>query len=399
VSDHNIRLDGPLPPAALDDPHLQPATGHPERMEALAAVAIVIGMIGFVGFIWAYWVDASTQWQAATLTVGMLGLGIGTISWGKYLMPQGPFVEERHDFHSTDDERSAFNAAITGRGGLEVKRRGLLLGLFAVGGGIMTLALLIPGVRSLGPKPAKSEDPHGSTDVSLFTTNWRQGSKLVTVGGRQVMVDDLDVGGAPTKGPEGVAAVRYVRDGYGHAIETAYLDGAGAAALSTEGKLVVRARYDDAGRPIEELFVDASGALHVSKDGCAGHRTKYDALGRKVEESCVDATGQVGVSGDGWAIRRTLHDARGNAVDESTYGADGALRADGDGVARRRNQFDERNLLQETTYFDASDRPTRDGHGVHAVKFEYGESGERIGKTELDEKGKVVATLLPSPKH
>jgi ubiquinol-cytochrome c reductase iron-sulfur subunit len=203
VSDHNIRLDGPLPPAALDDPHLQPATGHPERMEALAAVAIVIGMIGFVGFIWAYWVDASTQWQAATLTVGMLGLGIGTISWGKYLMPQGPFVEERHDFHSTDDERSAFNAAITGRGGLEVKRRGLLLGLFAVGGGIMTLALLIPGVRSLGPKPAKSEDPHGSTDVSLFTTNWRQGSKLVTVGGRQVMVDDLDVGGVLTVFPQG----------------------------------------------------------------------------------------------------------------------------------------------------------------------------------------------------
>jgi serine/threonine-protein kinase len=218
---------------------------------------------------------------------------------------------------------------------------------------------------------------------------------------RQRLVETayLDVGGAPTKGPEGVAAIRYVRDGYGHAIETAYLDGAGAAALSTEGKLVVRARYDDAGRPIEELYVDGAGALHVSKDGCAGHRTKYDALGRKVEESCVDSTGQVGMSGDGWAIRRTLHDARGNAVDESTYGADGALRADGDGVARRRNQFDERNLLQETTYFDASDRPTHDRHGVHAVKFEYGESGKRIGKTELDEKGKVVAAPLPSPKH
>ena len=203
MSDHSPRLEGALPPAALDDPHLQPATRHPERMENLAAVAIVIGMIGFVGFIWAYWVDASTQWQAATLTVGMLGLGVGTISWGKYLMPQGPFVEERHEFHSTDDERSAFNAAITGRGGLEVKRRGLLLGLFAVGGGIMTLALLIPGVRSLGPKPAKSEDPHGSTDVSLFTTNWRRGSKLVTVGGRQVMVDDLDVGGVLTVFPQG----------------------------------------------------------------------------------------------------------------------------------------------------------------------------------------------------
>ena len=203
MSDNNPRLEGALPPAALDDPHLQPATSHPERMQNLAAAAIVLGMLGFIGFIWVYWINASTQWEAATLAVGMLGLGIGTITWGKYLMPQGPFVEERHDFHSSESERESFNAAITGRGGLEVKRRGLLLGLFAAGGGIMTLALLIPGIRSLGPKPTKAEDTHGTTDNSLFATNWRKGSKLVTVSGRQVMVDDLEVGGVLTVFPQG----------------------------------------------------------------------------------------------------------------------------------------------------------------------------------------------------
>jgi ubiquinol-cytochrome c reductase iron-sulfur subunit len=187
----------------LDDPHLQPATKHPGRMENLAIVAMVIGMLGFIAFIWVYWVDASEEWEAAFLALGMLGLGVGTIAWGKYLMPQGPFVEERHDFHSTEPERKEFNAAITGRGGLEVKRRGLLLGVFAVGGGIMTLALLIPGVRSLGPKPAKSEDTEGTTDNSFFTTNWKKGSKLVTVDGRQVQVDDLDVGGVLTVFPQG----------------------------------------------------------------------------------------------------------------------------------------------------------------------------------------------------
>ena len=128
MSDNDHHLEGSLPPAALDDPHLLPATKNPERMEALAAAAIVVGMLGFIAFIWAYWVNANTQWQAATLAVGMLGLGVGTIAWGKYLMPQGPFVEERHDFRSSDAERELFNAAITGRGGLEVKRRGLLLG-------------------------------------------------------------------------------------------------------------------------------------------------------------------------------------------------------------------------------------------------------------------------------
>jgi len=204
VSDDTPRLEGPLPPATLDDPHLQPSAGHPKRMEGLAALSMVVGMAGFVGFIVAYWVNANTQVQAATLGVGMLGLGAGVIAWGKYLMPQGPFVEERHDFHSTDDERTAFNAAITGRGGLEVKRRKLLLGIFAVGGGVMTLALLIPGVRSLGPKPAKSESTtEGDTDSSLYVTNWKKGSKLVTVSGRPVMVDDLELGGVLTVFPQG----------------------------------------------------------------------------------------------------------------------------------------------------------------------------------------------------
>ncbi len=187
----------------LDDPHLQPATKHLGRMQNLAIASMVLGMAGFIAFIWVYWIDASEEWEAAFLALGMLGLGVGTIAWGKYLMPQGPFVEERHDFHSNDQERKEFNAAITGRGGLEVKRRGLLLGVFAVGGGIMTLALAVPGIRSLGPKPAKSEDTEGTTDNSLFTTNWKKGAKLVTVDGREVQDDDLEIGGVLTVFPKG----------------------------------------------------------------------------------------------------------------------------------------------------------------------------------------------------
>ena len=203
MSTNAPHTNGSQPTAGLDDPHLQPAVKNPKRMEALAALAMLIGMAGFAAFIVVYWIDASNEWEAATLGIGMLGLGVGVIAWGKYLMPQGPFVEERHDFHSSDEERIEFNAAITGRGGLEGKRRKLLLGIFAVGGGLMTLALLIPGVRSLGPKPAKSDDNQGPTEVSLFTTNWKKGAKLVTVGGRPVQVDDLEVGGVLTVFPQG----------------------------------------------------------------------------------------------------------------------------------------------------------------------------------------------------
>jgi ubiquinol-cytochrome c reductase iron-sulfur subunit len=205
VSDESPRLEGPLPPAALDDPHLQPYAKRPEAAQAVAAIALVIGFLGFIGFGVAYWVVASTQWEAITLGIGLLALGFGVTAWGKYLMPQGPFVEERHEFHSTDDEREAMTAAITQRGGMVVKRRKLLGGLFALGSTAMGVVLLFPLLRSLGPKPAKSEDTSGSTADSLYTTNWKKGSQLVTVDGRPVTVRDLDVGGVLTVFPRGFA--------------------------------------------------------------------------------------------------------------------------------------------------------------------------------------------------
>jgi len=187
------RLEGPLPPAALDDPHLTPYAKHPERAQAVAAIAMVVGFLAFIAFGVAYWVDASTQWEAATLGVGLLFLGFGVTAWGKYLMPQGPFVEERHAFHSTEAEREAMTAAITERGGMVVKRRKLLGGLFLLGSTAMGLVLMFPLIRSLGPKPGET----------LFVTNWKKGSKLVTIDGREVSADDLEVGGVLTVFPKG----------------------------------------------------------------------------------------------------------------------------------------------------------------------------------------------------
>jgi ubiquinol-cytochrome c reductase iron-sulfur subunit len=193
VSDKSPRLDGPLPPAALDDPHLQPYAKHPERAQMVAAIALIIGFLGFIVFGVAYWEAWSTQWEAVSLGVGLLALGFGVTAWGKYLMPQGPFVEERHDFHSTEAERDAMTAAIVERGGMVVKRRKVLGGLFALGSAAMGVVLLFPLLRSLGPKPG----------TTLFETNWKKGSKLVTVDGREVTVDDLQTGGVLTVFPKG----------------------------------------------------------------------------------------------------------------------------------------------------------------------------------------------------
>ena len=124
--------------------------------------------LGFVGFGIAYWVSDNTQWQAATLGIGMLGLGFGVTAWGKYLMPQGPFVEERHEFHSTEAERDAMTAAVVERGGIVLKRRKMLGGLFATGVGGHGRRPPLPLLRSLGPKP-------GTTPS--FATNWKKGSQ------------------------------------------------------------------------------------------------------------------------------------------------------------------------------------------------------------------------------
>ncbi len=208
---------------------------------------------------------------------------------------------------------------------------------------------------------------------------------------RLVEASYFDLRGAPTKGPEGTAIVRYERDGYGRAVQTRYFDGMGVAAPSQKGRIVVRAKYDDAGRLLDERFVDAAGNPLPAADGCAGRHTTYDALGRKAEESCLDAKESPALSADGWAIRRTLHDAHGNDVEVTTYGPDGALRNDKAGVARLENRFDERNLLVETTFFDARGEPAHDKRGAHVLRFTYDDEGKKTGERGFDEHERAVA--------
>ncbi|MBV8462215.1 MAG: Rieske 2Fe-2S domain-containing protein [Acidimicrobiales bacterium] len=175
-----------------DDPRLQPYAKHPAAVELVATLAIFLGVLGFVGFGIAYWVADSPQWEAATLGVGLLATGAGLIMWGKYLMPQGPFVEERHPFPSSEEDRAAFSAAVVDRGGLVLRRRKVLGGMVALASAVAGIVLIFP-LRSLGPKPGRT----------LFRTNWHTGSQLVSLAGRPVHVNDLNVGGILTVFPKG----------------------------------------------------------------------------------------------------------------------------------------------------------------------------------------------------
>ncbi len=182
-----------LPAVRADDPHLADAARHPRRVEAIVGLCFLVGIAGVAAFGGAFVENADTQVLAGTLFVGLFFLGFGLTAWGKYLMPQGPFVEERHPLESSARDRQAMAAALVERTGIVVKRRKLLGGLLATGLGIFGIVAAFPLLRSLGPKP-------GST---LFKTNWKKGSLLVDYYGKPVHRTDMQVGGLLTVFPEG----------------------------------------------------------------------------------------------------------------------------------------------------------------------------------------------------
>jgi len=191
TADHGTPVS--LSTAGLDDPHMQPLAKNPERAERWIALSMFVGLLGIIGFGVAYWYDADPWVYGLTLGAGVTLLGFGITAWGKYLMPKGPFVEERHDLRGTDEERELFAAAVVQRGGGILGRRKLLAGMAGLSLAAFGVVAAFPLIRSLGPLPKKTLD----------TTNWRKGSYLVDQTGREVHVDDLAVGGIVTVFPKG----------------------------------------------------------------------------------------------------------------------------------------------------------------------------------------------------
>jgi ubiquinol-cytochrome c reductase iron-sulfur subunit len=181
----------PMPVAAMSDPHMGDAARHPARVEKLIVLVFVLAIVFIALFGAAYWQNWSDWILGGTIGAGLLLLGFGLTAWGKYLMPQGPFVEDRHPLASTPEERDAMSAALVERSAVVVKRRKMLGGLFATGAGIFGIVAIFPLLRSLGPVPG----------TSLDVTGWRRGMVLVDSDGRPVTRDTLVPGGIMTVYP------------------------------------------------------------------------------------------------------------------------------------------------------------------------------------------------------
>jgi ubiquinol-cytochrome c reductase iron-sulfur subunit len=191
-TDHQpSRTRVPMPIAALSDPHMSDAARHPRRVENIIAIVFVVAMVFFGIAGAAYWQNWSPWIFGGALGAGMFALGFGITAWGKYLMPQGPFVEERHVLAKSPEERNALSAALVERTAVVVKRRKMLGGLLASGAGIMGIVLAFPLLRSLGPVP-KDE---------FEVSDWKAGTVLVDSNGRPVRRDTLVAGGIMTVYP------------------------------------------------------------------------------------------------------------------------------------------------------------------------------------------------------
>jgi ubiquinol-cytochrome c reductase iron-sulfur subunit len=178
--------------SAVPDMRMLPRARHPRRVERLIALGFVGAALCLGGFGAVYWIGGQTQAEAVLLGGGLLGLGFGMSAWGKYLMPRGPFEEERHELSTSEEDRQKFAVAF-GRGAEQLKRRSFLGKLAAGAIGVFSIVAVFPLLRSLGPQPKKQ----------LFYTGWRKGSLMVDTGGHPVHVDDLEVGGVLTVFPEG----------------------------------------------------------------------------------------------------------------------------------------------------------------------------------------------------
>jgi ubiquinol-cytochrome c reductase iron-sulfur subunit len=184
----------PVPfPTRADDPHLEGSARYPGRVEGIIAFSFLLGIAGVVAFGIAYWQNLSPWIYGVSLGGGLFFLGFGLTAWGKYLMPAGPFVEERHSLAGSPEEQEAMAAVVVDRTKVVTRRRWLLGGLFASGMGIFGIVALFPLVRSLGPLPG----------TMLDTTNWKKGSLLVDADGNPIHVDDVEVGGIVTVFPRG----------------------------------------------------------------------------------------------------------------------------------------------------------------------------------------------------
>ncbi|GAA0958588.1 Rieske 2Fe-2S domain-containing protein [Kribbella koreensis] len=213
--DSQVVLAEPIPDPGIEPHELRITDVDPKAADRVERqVSTMFGLAGllFLGSCVAYFAiprDSIVEFgplsgNANNLTLGLcVGIGLfligaGAIQWAKKLMVDTEIAEDRHDAHSTPQQKTeimdAFQVGVAESGFTRRKliRRSLLASM-----GLLGLPAIV-FLRDLGPLPGRS----------LYTTIWAKGIRVVNdVTLRPIKPSDLIVGQLVNAAPANLAPI------------------------------------------------------------------------------------------------------------------------------------------------------------------------------------------------
>lgn len=167
----------------------------------LAAVGFIVVFCGAVPFEWKLPGQSQSFRYFTPLLGGLLALslaaiGVGTVLWAKWLLPEEEVVQDRHDGPSPESEQLMTAATlVSGFNDTGIARRSMLKSTIGLAGGALGAVPLIALVGAMIKKPNRGENQ------SLFHTMYKAGVPIVYSDGTRVSPNDIEAGGIATVFP------------------------------------------------------------------------------------------------------------------------------------------------------------------------------------------------------
>jgi ubiquinol-cytochrome c reductase iron-sulfur subunit len=168
----------------------QDASRRERRAERQITAMFLLSSASAIALALVYLRGGQPQLEGLFLGIALGGVACGLVVWGNRLLPQGPYVDNRHELPSPTEEVEAAEEDLE-QGGTLTRRKMMVRSLGLAMGGL-GVAALFP-IRSLGPRPARD----------LLQTPWRDGVRVITEDGRPVRAEDVPDDGLVTVFPEG----------------------------------------------------------------------------------------------------------------------------------------------------------------------------------------------------
>ncbi|MDY6055420.1 ubiquinol-cytochrome c reductase iron-sulfur subunit [Micrococcus sp.] len=210
-------IDNPgLPPhrPRLADEDPRAAKKAERQVSVLFLVSILGTVLAFIGYFGVGQIgndEPMSRIYLQNLLLGlgtalaMLGIGVGAVHWGKTLMPDHEWVEERHEIRTEADRAKASGTVAAILDESQIKRRPLLRNTL-IGAAVLAPLPFVAAFRDLDDTDSFSDEAVNNFGPErLRHTMWDQGVRLVRdPTGSPIKASDVTMGTAMHVIPEGL---------------------------------------------------------------------------------------------------------------------------------------------------------------------------------------------------